>query len=236
MKLAIMQPYFFPYIGYFQLINAVDKFVIYDNIEFTKKGWINRNRILVNGRDEFITLPLKKDSDYLHVCQRYLADSFTNDKQKILRKIKESYRKAPYFDDAYQVIEEVFNFNNFNLFEFVFNSIKLICNYLDIRTQFSISSGVDINHNLKSQEKVLAICQALNASKYVNPIGGFNLYEKENFVKKNIELYFLQTLSVQYRQNIEEFIPWLSIIDVIMFNHKEEVQRIISNKYTLITN
>ncbi len=97
MKVAIMQPYFLPYIGYFQLINAVDKFVIYDNIEFTKKGWINRNRILVNGKDEFISLPITKASDFLHANQRYLASNFENEKNKILRKIKESYRKAPYF-------------------------------------------------------------------------------------------------------------------------------------------
>ena len=84
MKLAIMQPYIFPYIGYFQLINAVDKFVIYDNIQFTKKGWINRNMILVNGKDEYITLPLKKDSDFLNVDERVLSDTFKQEKKKII--------------------------------------------------------------------------------------------------------------------------------------------------------
>ncbi len=227
MKIAIMQPYFFPYIGYFQLINTVDLFVIYDNIEFTKNGWINRNRILVNGRDEFITLPLKKDSDYLHVFQRYLADSFTNDKQKILRKIKESYRKAPYFDDAYQVIQKVFNFSNYNLFEFVFNSIKLICNYLDIKTEFIISSTIDINHNLKSEEKVIVICKAQNAATYINPIGGVELYNKINFSNEGLELQFLQAENVKYTQYKNESVPWLSIIDVMMFNSKEEIKRLL---------
>jgi hypothetical protein len=227
MKIAIMQPYFFPYIGYFQLINAVDKFVIYDNIEFTKKGWINRNRILINGRDEFITLPLKKDSDYLHVFQRYLADSFTNDKQKILRKIKESYRKAPYFNNAYQVMQEVFNFSNYNLFEFVFNSIKLICNYLDIKTEFIISSTIDINHNLKSEEKVIVICKAQNAATYINPIGGFELYNKINFSNEGLELQFLQAENVTYTQYKNEYVPWLSIIDVMMFNSKEKIKRLL---------
>ncbi len=83
MKLAIMQPYFFPYIGYFQLINTVDEFVVYDNIEFTKKGWINRNRILVNGKDEYITLPIKKDSDFLHVKDRFLAETWSKDSAKM---------------------------------------------------------------------------------------------------------------------------------------------------------
>ena len=93
MRIAIMQPYLFPYIGYFQLMNAVDEFVIYDNIEFTKKGWINRNRILVNGRDSFITVPLKKDSDYLDVRDRYLADSWPSERVTILYRIKQSYRR-----------------------------------------------------------------------------------------------------------------------------------------------
>ena len=84
MKLAIMQPYFFPYIGYFQLIKSVDEFVIYDNIQYTKKGWINRNRILVNGTDYLISLPLKKDSDYLNVVDRQLAESWEKDRTKLL--------------------------------------------------------------------------------------------------------------------------------------------------------
>lgn len=236
MKVAIMQPYFLPYIGYFQLINAVDLFVVYDNIEFTKKGWINRNRILVNGKDEFITLPLKKDSDFLHINQRFLADSFEQDKQKILRKIKECYRKSPDFEVVYTLIEEIFSFNSTNLFEFVFNSIKVICNYLEIKTKFIISSTIDINHILKSEERVIAICDTLNANEYLNPIGGVNLYSKENFLQKKIGLFFLNTATIEYKQYSDEFVPWLSIIDVIMFNTKQEVQRIISNKYTLITN
>jgi hypothetical protein len=101
MKLAIMQPYIFPYIGYFQLINTVDKFVVYDNIQFTKKGWINRNRILINGKEEYITLPLKKDSDYLNIDQRVLSDVFKEQRNKILRKINESYKKAPGFKTAF---------------------------------------------------------------------------------------------------------------------------------------
>ena len=144
MKLAIMQPYFFPYIGYFQLINAVDEFVIYDNIEFTKKGWINRNRILVNGKDEFITLPLKKDSDYLNVNQRFLSDTWSLDKKKILNKIVEYYRKAPQFDQVYPLVEKCFNSDETNLFSFIYNSINQILQYLSISTKISISSKINI--------------------------------------------------------------------------------------------
>src|ERR1700749_4655397 len=113
-----MQPYLFPYIGYYQLINAVDEFVVYDNIEFTKKGWINRNRILVNGGDAYITLPLKKDSDYLHVCQRYLADTWPAERKKMLNRITESYRKSPFFELAFPVLEQCVMFDDHNLFNF----------------------------------------------------------------------------------------------------------------------
>jgi hypothetical protein len=236
LKVAIMQPYFMPYIGYFQLINAVDTFVVYDNIEFTKKGWINRNRILVNGKDEFITLPLKKDSDYLHINQRFLADSFEQDKQKLLRKIKECYRKAPNFQETYPIIEEIFSFNSTNLFEFVFNSIKVIGNYLEINTELIVSSTININHNLKSEERVIAICDALNANEYLNPIGGTELYSNEHFLQNNIDLCFLKSKLVSYKQLGNDFVPWLSIVDLLMNNSIDFIKNEILPSYSLIKN
>ncbi len=228
MKVAIMQPYFLPYIGYFQLINAVDKFIIYDNIEFTKKGWINRNRILVNGKDEFMSLPITKASDFLHVNQRYLASNFVKEKIKILRKIKECYRKAPNFQMIFTLTEEIFNYENNNLFEFIFNSIKKICGYLGISTELITSSSLDINHNLKSEDKVISICNYLNATKYINSIGGQNLYVKENFFDAEIELIFIKSQPITYQQFDFEFLPWLSILDVLMFNSKEEVKKMLN--------
>jgi hypothetical protein len=234
MKIAIMQPYFVPYVGYFQLINSVDLFVVYDNIEFTKKGWINRNRIFVNGKDEYITLPLKKDSDYLHINQRFLSDSFEQDKQKMLRKIKECYRKASNFQQAFALTEEIFNNNSTNLFEFIFNSIKVVCNFLEISTELVVSSTININHSLKSEEKVIAICKQLNAREYINPIGGTELYSKKTFKKNLINLCFIKTKDFQYKQHGEIFIPILSIIDVLMFNHKDEVKKNVNYGYNLI--
>ncbi len=234
MKLAIMQPYLFPYIGYFQLIQAVDKFVLYDNIQFTKKGWINRNRILVNGKDEFITLPLKKDSDFLHVDQRKLAESFATEKVKILRKISEAYRKAPEFDSVYPLVQAIINNNNENLFDFIYQSLRSVCSYLDIKTEIIISSTLPIDHQLRSQDKVIAICKALHASQYINPIGGVALYSKETFEQNNIALNFIKAADVEYKQFSNEFIPWLSIIDVMMFNPKEKVQQYLQSYYSII--
>jgi hypothetical protein len=151
MKLGIMQPYLFPYIGYFQLMNAVNEFVVYDNIEFSKKGWVNRNRILVNGKDSYITFPLKKDSDYLDIKERYLAETWSIEKNKLLNKIKEAYRKAPYFNFVFPLIEKCINFNDTNLFNFVLNSLVLIKEYLGIPTTLTLSSIIPIDHKLKAE-------------------------------------------------------------------------------------
>ena len=151
-KLAIMQPYFLPYIGYFQLMNAVDEFVVYDNIEFAKKGWINRNRILVNGADAYFTLPLKKDSDYLHVCKRELADTWPADRNKMLNRIKESYRKAPCFSTVYPLVESCLTVPDTNLFGFIHQSLLTIKDYLGIDTPLVVSSSIPIDHSLKAEK------------------------------------------------------------------------------------
>lgn len=229
-----MQPYIFPYIGYFQLINAVDKFVIYDNIQFTKKGWINRNRLLLNGKDEYFTLPLKSDSDFLNVKERELSKDWLKEKNKTLNKIKENYKKAPYFKEVYNLVESNFNFESLNLFDFILNALKNTLNYLFIKTEIVISSTLAINHNLKAEEKVIAICKALNAETYLNPIGGIELYNKEHFLNEGIKLNFIKANNCIYKQLNNEFIPFLSIIDVMMFNSKEEIKRMIEKEYILI--
>lgn len=233
MKLGIMQPYIFPYIGYFQLINAVDKFVLYDNIQFTKKGWINRNRILVNGAAEYFTIPLKKDSDYLNVVDRKLSDSFTEEKTKLLRKISGAYTKAPFFSEVFPVIESIFERKADNLFHFIHQALLDTCNLLDIKTEIIVSSAVDIDHRLKSQEKVLAICKTLQATQYFNPIGGVELYDKEDFNANHIQLNFLQADAMEYPQLKNEFVPWLSIIDVLMFNESIKIKEYIQSGYSI---
>lgn len=233
MKIAIMQPYFLPYIGYFQLLNAVDKFVIYDNIEFTKKGWIHRNRMLLNGSDEYFTLPLKKDSDFLDVNQRVLADSFESDKIKLLRKIKELYNKAPQFESVYPIIESILNYKKNNLFCFILNALNEINNYLEIKTEIIISSSLPINHALKSEAKVLAICKTMKATHYLNAIGGLELYSKETFQSNDVELNFIKSNAIIYPQFDKEFVPWLSILDVLFFNTKEKVQEYLQ-QYTIV--
>ncbi len=234
MKLGIMQPYFMPYIGYFQLIEAVDVFVVYDNIQFTKKGWYHRNRILANGKDKMFSVPLKKDSDYLDVAHRELADSFDNESKKIIRKIQASYRNAPYYKEVMPLVEECFQRSSGNLFDFIYTSLTLLTQFLQIDTKIIISSAIDIDHTLKSQDKVLAICKSLNVNTYINAIGGQDLYEAEAFRNKGIELRFIKTKPFKYPQFGNEFVPWLSIIDVMMFNSLETIQTCISTNCELI--
>ena len=232
-RLAIMQPYFMPYIGYFQLINSVDEFIIYDNIQYTKKGWINRNRILVNGNDQLITLPIKKDSDYLDVVDRSLSESWHRDKNKILNTIKSCYNKSPFFKETYTLIEQCLDVSDMNLFQFIYQTILILNDFLDIKTKMIISSDINIDHSLKSQDKVLALCKARNADMYINSIGGMELYDKTTFKQNDIELNFIKTNSIRYKQFNHEFIPWLSIIDVLMFNSKETVQQYLK-EYSLV--
>jgi len=229
MKLAIMQPYFFPYIGYFQLLKTVDEFVIYDNIQFTKKGWIHRNRILVNEASSFVTLPLKNDSDYLDINDRRLADSFFQEKKKLLRRIEGAYRNAPYFHDVYPLVKGCLDYDDSNLFNFIFFSVKKIMNFLSINTRVVISSSIKIDNSLKAEKKVIEICKQMNAGTYINPIGGLELYDKGEFAAHNIELKFLKTKPIVYKQFNNNFIPWLSIIDVMMFNSVQYISELLNN-------
>ena len=232
MRLAIMQPYFFPYIGYFQLIAAVDMFILYDNIKYTKKGWISRNRMLQNGKDVMFSLSLKSDSDSLDVCERELAADFNRD--KLLNQFNGAYRRAPYFAQTFPLVEQIVRHEDTNLFRFLHHSIVRTCEHLGIATEIRISSGIAIDHDLKNQDKVLALCEAVGATTYVNAIGGMELYSKETFLEKGIELKFIKSKLFEYAQFGDALVPWLSIIDVMMFNPLDTIQTCISTNYELI--
>lgn len=232
MRVGIMQPYFFPYIGYFQLIGVVDFFIVYDNIKYTKKGWINRNRILQNSKDVIFSLPLKSASDYFDVRERELVADFN--REKLLNQFKEAYRRAPYFAVTFPLLEQILWYKDVNLFGFLYNSIDRICVHFGITTKIMISSDIAINHDLKNQDKVLALCSAVGATNYVNAIGGMELYSKETFMEKGIALNFIKSKPFEYQQFGNAFVPWLSIIDVMMFNPLETIRTAIFTNYELI--
>lgn len=216
MKAAIMQPYFLPYIGYFQLMAEVDVFVVYDNIKYTKKGWINRNRISLNGADVMFSLPLKNDSDALTVRDRQLAADFN--RTKLLNQFKGAYARAPYFAQTFPLIERIVRCEERDLFRYIHHSIVRVCGHLGLTTAIRVSSDIAIDHTLKGQDKVIALCEALGANRYVNPVGGTALYSKEAFKARGIDLKFIRSRPLEYRQFDHAFVPWLSIVDVMMFN------------------
>jgi WbqC-like protein family len=231
MTLGIMQPYFLPYLGYWQLLSAVDRFVVYDNIEYTKKGWINRNRFLQNGRDAVFTIPLKKASDFLDIVDRSVADDF--DRDRLLNQLAESYRKAPFFRSVFPVIEAIIRANRVNLFDYLHHGILATADCLGIRTPIVISSTVAIDHGLRAENKVLALCKTLGADRYINAIGGRELYSHAAFREQGITLEFIRPRQVHYPQYDHPFVPHLSIVDVMMFNSRDAIRTMLG-EYDLV--
>lgn len=229
MKVAIMQPYFLPYIGYFQLISAVDVFVIYDDVNYIKQGWIHKNRIIVKKDIYNLTLQLNGASSFKKINEILIG----NNRLKLIKTIEESYKKAPQFKDVYPIILKICSNDKIILSQFLVDSIKIIASYLDIKTKFVISSEISKNNELKGQNKVIEICKKLDASTYVNAIGGVALYDKNIFNEHGIKLEFLKSNSIEYEQFGDEFKSWLSILDVLMFNSKEAIHQML-NEYELV--
>ena len=232
MRLAIMQPYFLPYIGYFQLMAAVDLFVVYDRIKYTKKGWINRNRMLVNGADAMFSLPLKKDHDALDVVDRTLAADF--DRSRLCQQIRGAYGRAPFFADTFPLIQQIVQHPDNNLFRYLHQSLIALCRHLGIATEIRVSSTVAIPEDAKGQDKVLALCSALKATTYRNSIGGTELYSAPAFERAGVTLQFVRARPWEYPQFGQPFVPWLSILDVLMFNPLEQVRERIRSGFDVV--
>jgi hypothetical protein len=229
MKIAIMQPYLFPYIGYFQLINAVDVFVFYDDVNFIKGGWINRNQILINGKASYINLLMSGASS-----NKLINEVFLNTKtvKKIHKTVSQSYSKAPYFDSVFPIIEKYLSLieNNMPISEASALSVKLISQYLELSIDFKYSSkSFSETKGLERKDRLIKIVHNAGADKYINSIGGKELYDKNSFAQEGISLYFLKSKTTEYEQFELNFLPNLSIIDVIMFNSILEVREMLHN-------
>jgi hypothetical protein len=252
MKLAIMQPYFFPYIGYFQLINAVDKFIIYTKLNFIKKEWMNRNRILDSGNGSIVQIgiPLVKGGSN-HKIDEVKIYNESNWQKKLKNIIISNYKKAPFFDEVYSFLEELIDVKYEYLYHFNIVSIVKICNYLGITTEISYEDTYFplIEKKLKERQlyykeypediypakvlRIFEICQNEKSNIYYNAIGGMKLYDKYIFKKNNIDLHFLLTKNVVYNRKNNFFEPNLSIIDVIMFNSPIEV-KVMLEEYIIL--
>lgn len=234
MKVAVMQPYLFPYIGYFQMIKAVDKFVFYDDVNFIKQGWINRNRILLNNKDFMFTVPLQKANSF-----SLIKDTLINDKLydgwniKFQQTLTQNYKKAPYFEEVINIIHSILEKEHKSISDLAIESVSAISNYLQLNTEFILSSETYDNKELDRLERLISICKTEKATEYINAVGGQELYSKEDFKNHGIELHFIKSQPIEYTQFKNEFVPWLSIIDVLMFNSVEEINEML-DKFELI--
>lgn len=227
MRLGIMQPYFMPYIGYFQLMKAVGKYVIYNDVNYIKGGWVARNNILQQGKKQLFTIKLQGASPNKHFTEIQVLDDF----RKLIKTLEMNYSKAPFFQSTMGLMEGIFSYPERKLDLFIKNSFEQILSYLGIKTELILSSDIVKDNSLKGKDKVIEICKILQVDTYYNAIGGKELYNKKEFEDNGISLHFLKTdENLQYKQfpNME-FVPNLSIIDVLMFNSVEEVNKMLDD-------
>lgn len=232
-KIAVMQPYFFPYLGYFQLIETVDKFIFYDDVQYIKGGWINRNKILINNKAKYITIPCRKASPNKLINE---IDHALNEKLrgKLIKKIKFSYQNAPFFDSVFPLFKRVIHYENEIIAGLAIESIKQCCDYLNLDISFRTSSGRYDNEGLDAADRLIDICKQEDLTNYVNAAGGKKLYDKSYFSDKGINLLFLEPQEIHYQQFGDEFVPWLSILDVMMFNSPEKIKNDFLESYKLV--
>ena len=233
--IAIMQPYIFPYIGYFQLFKVCDIFVSHDDVQYIKGGWINRNRILFNAKSKYITLPVNKAPHDTTIDHYFFHENIGKEKKKILSTLRQLYSKAPFFQSVYPRLEDIVKVNEINVARFAENSLERILDYLGINVEIRRSSHLSFDKSLKGQDRVIAIVKELGGDCYVNPIGGKDLYSPAEFAANNINLLFLKCKAEPYKQFSDEFVSNLSIVDVLMFNSIEQIQLMLK-QFQLVAN
>jgi len=231
-KVAIMQPYLFPYMGYYQLVNSVDTFVFYDDVNFIKQGWINRNNILQNGSALLFTIPLKGASSnklIKEVDLNYLL--FDKWAKKFMKTLNQSYSKAPFYNETIQLVDSVFSENSPNkkISDLAIESVLIISDYLEMSTQFKVSS-IDFteSRDFDREKRIFDIVKKVGGDTYINAANGANLYSKTSFQQSNIDLQFIQSRIAPYPQFKKDFVPNLSIIDVLMFNSKKTIREMLN--------
>ena len=230
---SLMQPYLFPYLGYFQLIARSDVFVLGDDLQYVKASWINRNRVLVNGQPNLITFPLRKGEQQDSINQRWLCDDAPREFQKLLRTLELAYARAPHYAETMVMIHRILANPERNLARFTEYAIRCICAHLQIMTPIRIGSELGLPARMDKQERIIGIAQKLEADLYINPIGGLALYCPALFRAHGLALRFLRMDELSYPQFNQPFVPSLSIIDVLMFNSRSEVQALLK-RFSLI--
>lgn len=215
-----------PYIGYFQLMKAVDKYVVYDDVNYIKGGWANRNHILINGEKEMFTVTLQKASQNKLFNEIVIGDDF----KKLMKTLQMNYSRAINFDQTMVLMERIISFPNKQLAVFIANSFREILSYLSVETEILMSSEIPKDNSLRGKDKIIQICEILGADTYYNAVGGKNLYDQEEFREHGITLNFVDSLPQVYSQlHTREFVSGLSMIDVLMNNTKDKVNSLLES-------
>lgn len=232
---AMMQPYWFPYLGYFQLIAAADTFVLGDNLQYVHPSWVNRNRVLSAGQPLLFTLPLQKDRSELAINQRQLGDRADEAVEKLLRTLAMTYSKAPYRDDVLALLQPLLRYSERNLALYLEHSLRQVCAYLQIETPMHVASSLPVDERqvLNKQDRVIKLARHLQAERYLNAIGGTTLYDEDYFTRHGIELRFHRMDELCYTQFKDPFVANLSIIDVMMFNPVSRIRQWLACYSTL---
>lgn len=229
MKLAIMQPYFFPYLGYFQLMQKSDTWIVFDNVQFIDKGWINRNRILhpnIGKEWQYITLPLDNRKQFSKISSLRIKDSEEWEKN-IFGKLSFYKKKAPYYKETIDFLSYCFTHKQESLSGFLTSCLVKTAQLLDIKTDIYMQSKLEIPKKDASHpgQWALNISKELNAEEYINPLSGSYIFRPEEFFKHEIELKFLEPEIVPYKQDGRDFVSSLSLIDIMMWNDIDEIKK-----------
>ena len=226
--ISVNQPYFFPYIGFFQLIYASDKFVSLEDVNYITGGWINRNRILINNEPAYLSVKIADASQNRKINETEILN--TEDwKEDLLKKLRISYSRAPFYTNTFTVVRKVLSTESNLISDISLQSIIEVCRYIGLEREFGKSSP-DIPG--KGEEKIIGLCRSESATSYINLPGGEGIYSKEKFRENSIGLRFLQPVIEEYVQFRKPFVPSLSILDVMMFNPPEKILEMAS-KYGL---
>jgi hypothetical protein len=221
-----MQPYLFPYIGYFQLLAQVDRFVFYDDVNFIKNGWINRNRLLLQGEPRYFTVPLRDASPFRKIRDVEVAPA-AGWRRGVQESIRHAYGKAPHFAAVAALVERVLRAETTRIGELAKASVRAVVDHLGLDTELVDSSSRYGNESLSGAARVVDICRREGASDYYNAPGGRALYDAAEFARHGIALHFVEAQPIEYRQGGAAFVPGLSIIDVLMHNDPAQTRELL---------
>ena len=229
MNLAVMQPYLFPYLGYFQLIYASDLFLIYDDVTYIKQGYINRNCVLSENGVIRFTVPVPGASS-----NKFISDlMFSDDMTKVLKTVEQSYARAPFYEAVFPLVQEILEYQDRSIASVCQASYQAIFSYLGLEKNIRRTSKIDYDRSASPRARLVALCHKFRADCYINTPGGRSLYTKKDFAEHGVQLKFIHSLPVYYRQGKDEFVPNLSIIDALMNCSIEEILKLLNN-YELV--